>query len=102
MSRRGPIALRGPPNADAVSLLTDARLRFFQNADMSLLTLALMATIGATFGWQQIDPEICPKHQTQAKPPDPRESHPGHAEMVARGNQAMGFDQTRASHHFIL
>ena len=85
----------------AVSLLTDAWLRLFQNADMPPLTLALMATI-AFFGWQQIDPEICPKHQTQAKPPDPRDSHPGHAEMVARGNQAMGFDQARASHHFIL
>ena len=91
MSRRG-----------AVSLLTDARFRLFQNAEMSLLTLALMVAISTSLGWQQVDPEICPKHQTQGKPPDPRESHPGHAEMVARGNQAMGFDQARASHHFIL
>jgi hypothetical protein len=49
--------------------------------------------------------DACPLMQGgQAKAPDkPGEQHAGHlAEVNARGEKAMGFSQTRTTHHFLL
>ena len=37
-----------------------------------------------------------------ATPLAAQHSHPSHASMDARGTKAMGFDQSRARHHFVL
>ena len=67
------------------------------------ITAILFTTAKAGAG-EQAMPANCPLHAQhmqqaqQAAPP----SHDGHAEMLARGGRAMGFDQLATSHHFRL
>ena len=43
---------------------------------------------------------LCVPVLAQDKPPDPHAAH--HAGVDARGDQAMGFDHDRTTHHFLL
>ena len=64
----------------------------------------IIAAVTVTGAAQQVDPATCPlhaAHHTSGAKPGPR-AHGAHADMEARGTKAMGFDQSRASHHFRL
>src|SRR5688572_10443161 len=68
---------------------------------LKVITL-IAAVVTPTAAARQVDPAVCPLHAAhtqQVKKPD---NHDAHAEMELRGNTAMGFDQSRASHHFRL
>jgi len=76
---------------------------------MSLIVLTLAAALVQSDeragSPAKVDPSACPMHDqhmkqqaaAQTAAPD---SH--HAQLLARGAQAMGFDQQRTSHHFRL
>lgn len=70
---------------------------------MSLIVLTLAAVLVQSS--ERPDASACPMHeqhmkqQAAARAAEP-DSH--HAQLVARGAQAMGFDQLRTSHHFRL
>jgi hypothetical protein len=76
--------------------------------DMSVIVLTLAAALVQTVELsadEKMDPAACPMHeqhmkqQAAARSADP-EGH--HAQLLARGARAMGFDQERTSHHFRL
>ena len=66
-----------------MSLLTDAARAFVHTAHMEHITLALTILMSSA--------AVAAQH-----------THASHAAMDARGSKAMGFDQSRASHHFVL
>lgn len=55
---------------------------------------------------QHVNPAVCPLHaehtRQAAAPQADHTGHPEHAAMQARGARTMGFDQSKASHHFQL
>ena len=51
---------------------------------------------------QHVDPAACPLHAAHTQQAPKPKSHDSHDKMESRGTNAMGFDQTRASHHFRL
>jgi hypothetical protein len=69
-----------------------------------ILTVAVLASSAAAVAAQQVDPAICPLHagHTRLAAPTGQGGHAGHAALETRGAKTMGFDQSRASHHFTL
>jgi hypothetical protein len=70
-----------------------------------ILTVAVLAA-PAFPSAEQVDPSVCPLHATHVGGGTARQQaqsgHAAHAELEARGAKTMGFDQSRASHHFKL
>lgn len=70
---------------------------------MSLFTIAVLLAVPLAAAGQHVAADVCPLHPAHMKAkPTADQAHAGHAEMEARGAVAMGFDQSRASHHFVL
>lgn len=72
-------------------------------------TLALILALAAPISSQQEKGANCPMHQkhegdkSSATAKSGDASHTGrHAEMDKRGDQAMGFSQSKTTHHFLL
>jgi hypothetical protein len=69
----------------------------------AIAVILTMAAVNASA--QQVDPAACPLHAAhtrQAQQSPKPTGHDKHAAMEARGGKAMGFEQSRASHHFRL
>ena len=64
--------------------------------------LAIILASAAPGTAQHVDPVTCPLHAAHTKAVKPSSADAAHAEMEKRGTHAMGFDQSRASHHFTL
>ncbi|MDQ3168942.1 MAG: hypothetical protein M3Q55_02250 [Acidobacteriota bacterium] len=70
-----------------------------------MTTFMMVLTLFAPATAQQAPPAACPMHTahaTSARAAAPQQSHAAHADMDARGTVAMGFDQSRATHHFTV
>lgn len=68
-------------------------------------TIALVLALAAPLRSQQQQGTGCPmhqQHQGNKSEPGGTADNSGHAEMDKRGDQAMGFSQSRTTHHFRL
>ena len=69
----------------------------------SLRVMAIIAGVAMPISAaQQVDPVACPLHAAHTQQASKPNAHASHSEMASRGSKAMGFDQSRASHHFRL
>ena len=69
---------------------------------MIVFTICLMFGVLVADAGQHVNPAACPLHASHKAQQAAEGSHSAHAAMEARGTAAMGFDQSRASHHFVL